>query len=73
MARTQRKTDGHTEKSRLLTSFPNLDSQAGQLALQHGLLLFGQLGGLLLLFLTVDPLLAVEWLDFQGHSILGLC
>lgn len=56
-----------------LTGFPDLNSQARQLALQHRLLLLGHLGYLLLLLLIVGPILAVEWLDFQGHSILGLC
>lgn len=73
-ARIRNSTDEqHREGSTLLTSFPNLNSQARQLALQHRLLLFGQLGSLFLLFLIVDSLLAVEWLNFQGHSILSLC
>lgn len=61
------------EGSTRLTSFPDLNSQARQLALQHRLLLLGQLDHLLLLLLIVDAFLAVEWLDFQGHPILSLC
>lgn len=59
----------------LLTSFANLYSQSGQFALQHRLLLLGNVDLLhrfgLLFLLALSSLLALQWLYLQGNAVLS--
>lgn len=60
----------------LLTSLPDLHGQPGEFALQHRLLLLGDVDLLhlldLLLLLGLRSLLALQRLDLQSDAVLGL-